>query len=124
MKDITQWLDTLYSDWRSLNVLDALDILVGPLDHAELHFKYNHKFCPITDLYCNPEIFNLPARSFMLEWLGGPPRSYTWFRASFLALVVDRCLYAMVQGCTSEVHNAISMAEQYGCYKTKTQSCG
>jgi hypothetical protein len=122
MTDTTQWLDKLYTDWRSLNVLDALDILTGPLDCANLQYKAYHKFSPITDLYCDPTIFDLPARCFLLEWLGGPPRGCKWFRASFLALVVDRCLFSMVQGSTVEIHNAISMAERYGCYQT--QSCG
>lgn len=111
-----QWLDKYYRDWRSLNVLDALDVMIGGLECDNAMFRRLGEVYSLTDLYNDNDLFDLPARSFFLEWYGGPPNGAGWFKASLLAYLVDRCLFAQARGWTAQVCNAIKMAERYGCY--------
>jgi len=79
----------------------------------------------ITDLYCDAEIYNIPAKSFVFEWLGGPPGEHGgFFKASMLALVVDCCMYAMDKGHAERVCNALGMAKNYGEEAHVTVSTG
>jgi len=121
MPNNVQWLEKFYRDWRSLNVLDALDVMTGGLQCDNAMFRRLGKETPLTALYCVADIFDLPARCFFIEWYGGPPRAAGWFKASLLAFVIDRCLYAQVRGWTAQVCDAIKMAERYGCYAIQNQ---
>jgi len=108
------WLNRFYGGFQGLTVLDSLDILCVALKSDETAFRQGGDPCPITDLYCDQEVFDLPAKSFVLEWYGGPPGKGRWFQASMLALVVDTCLFAMESGSTEKICNALSMAKNYG----------
>ncbi len=112
--DRLTWLDRFYGGFGTITVLDALDILCTALKCDTVVFRVAGITHPITDLYCNQEIFNLPAQYFMLEWFGGPLDNGRWFQASMLALVVDHCLFAMDRGWSERVCNALGMAENYG----------
>lgn len=109
-----QWFDRFYGGFGTITVLDALDILCTALKCDTVIFRSNGITYPITDLYCNQEIFNLPAQYFMLDWFGGPLDNGQWFQASLLALLVDHCLFAMTRGWSERVCNALGMAENYG----------
>lgn len=115
-----QWLDRFYGGFRTITVLDALDILCTALKCDTVVFRDGKDELPITNLYCNQEIFNLPAQYFVLEWFGGPSDNGQWFQASMLALVVDHCLFAMEQGWSERVCNALGMTENYGKKETTT----
>lgn len=108
------WLHRFYGGFRAITVLDALDILCVALKSDETTFREGKDPCPITDLYCDQGIFDIPAKSFIMDWYGGPPGKGQWFRASMLALVVDNCLFAMESGSTEKVCNALGMAKRYG----------
>jgi hypothetical protein len=108
------WLDRFYGGFGTITVLDALDILCTAFKGNTIIFRIAGAVYPITDLYCDQEVFNLPAQYFMLEWFGGPPDNGRWFQASMLALVVDHCLFAMEHGWSERVCNALGMAENYG----------
>ena len=119
-----QWIDKFYRDWRPLNVLDALDVMIGGLECSKAMFRRSGGECPLTDLYNDSDIFDIPAKSFFIEWYGGPPGMAGWFRGSLLAYLVDRCLYAQAKGWAAQVCNAIKMAERYGCYAVQNQQVG
>ena len=119
---IYNWLNKFYHDFQKLSVLDALDILCDPLRSAGSNFRrFGNTTEPITNLYNDSLIFDLPARSFFIEWVGGPPLDRKWYKASLLAMLVDRCLGSMIQEETSQVCDAIKMAERYGCYEVQGQ---
>ena len=116
------WLNKFYHDFQTLNVLDTLDILCGPLCCEDTRFRrFGNTMEPITNLYNDSLIFDLPARCFFIEWIGGPPKNRQWFKASLLAMLVDRCLESMIRGWTSHICDAIKMAERYGCYEIQGQ---
>jgi hypothetical protein len=117
-----EWLDNFYHEFQTLNVLDALDILCGPLSSEDSRFRrFGNTMEPITNLYNDSLIFDLPARSFFIEWIGGPPNNRRWVKASLLAMLVDRCLESLIRGWTAQVCDAIEMAERYGCYEIQGQ---
>jgi hypothetical protein len=111
------WLDQFYNDFHTLKVLDALDILCESLQCGAMFWDFRGSIGPITNLYCDKDLFNLPAWRLHAKWLGGPPDGIQWRHGSLLALVTDRCLVAMNAGRTAQVCNAIKLAEKYGCYK-------
>jgi len=112
--DRLNWLNKFYNGFSEITVLDALDIICTALKCDKVTFRSPVGELPITDLYCDETIFDLPAQCFMLEWFGGPPNNGQWFQASMLALVVDHCLMAMEFGWSERVCNALGMAENYG----------
>lgn len=112
-----EWLDRFYSELYSLKVLDALDILCKGLNGELIHYKHYTQVVKLYTLYCKDELFDLPARSLCIQWRGGPPNNRKWYRGSLLALLVDQCLQLMLKKKSSQVCNAIRMAENFGCYQ-------
>jgi len=101
-------IEVLKRLFKHLPAVDAVTILCQIMDASQTVINLDARRFPLMDLYDSAYLMaDALASDIEVRFYGGPPEKSRWFNGTLLTLLVDHCIFNIINGHTDKVFAAI-----------------